>query len=203
MAEKYKSGIFCEPVIESNRLYFGTETGTVYAINIQNTNIEWQRNIGKRIAVSSPVMERGVLYIGNNSGIFYSIESRTSKVLWEKNLKSKILSRPVVENNAIFVMTVNGGVYSIKLNGEINWKVDIHEETDSSFEIADKRIILPTKQGNLYIIKTENGFIEQTSNFGKMIINQPVKDKDAIYITTLKGKVYSLRTEHSQISNCR
>ena len=184
------SGIFCEPIIKRDRIYFGSEDGTVCCINWFNSKVEWTIASESRMAVSSPIIDEEKMYVGNNKGILSVIDIGTGKILWKKELGDKILSQPVITGGDLFAVTSGGKIYCMDLKGNIKWELDIREKVETSFVIAEKKMIIPGRKGKVYVIDTRKAGIERIIRVAGEIVSAPVVRGGSIYITTLKGKIY-------------
>ncbi len=190
--KKIWSGIYCKPAIKGEKIYFGSENGTIYCINWLNSDIEWEIDTKSRMVISSPLIYKDMLYIGNNKGIFYAIEINKGEIKWKRKLRGRILSKPVVKERDFFISTSEGMIYSMNLKGEINWELDLQEKIEAPFEIAGEIIVVPTKQGNVYVIDKKNGIINRKIKLQDKIVSAPIIKNNLIYITTMKGRIYKL-----------
>ena len=59
--------------IASGIIYFGSEDGRLYALDITNGELLWDYDTGTKIT-SSPAVHNGVVYIASQNGTLYAIE---------------------------------------------------------------------------------------------------------------------------------
>lgn len=74
------------PAIDKEKIYFGGDNGTFWALNQADGKIAWEYKIllgsQKRRTFSSPVVYKNVVYFGANDGNFYALDSSTGKRKW-------------------------------------------------------------------------------------------------------------------------
>ncbi len=75
------------PVIDSERIYFGTDSGTFFALEQSTGAVAWSFEVvfhptGKGI-LSSPALFDGRIFFGAYDGNVYALDTKSGKKLWE------------------------------------------------------------------------------------------------------------------------
>ncbi len=59
--------VYSSPVLANGLVYFGSDDGSLYAIDQDNGELEWQFKTAKKIT-STPAVDKGVLYFVDGDG---------------------------------------------------------------------------------------------------------------------------------------
>ena len=65
--------IFGSPVVVKDRVYFGTDAGSLYALRRSNGELIWNLPLGAPIEIS-PVFAGERLYVRTDDGVLHAIE---------------------------------------------------------------------------------------------------------------------------------
>jgi outer membrane protein assembly factor BamB/plastocyanin len=88
--------IHSTPVVADGCVFFGTELGSVYALNVNTGKVAWKRSLGKTDGsnfavgagiVGSPAVKGGLVYVGATlpkSSVLNALDERTGKVVWRR-----------------------------------------------------------------------------------------------------------------------
>ena len=74
------------PALDEKCLYFGSDSGILWALNQKDGSVAWKRQIGfapkAKHIFSSPALHEGVLYIGAHDGNFYAFNADDGNKRW-------------------------------------------------------------------------------------------------------------------------
>jgi len=75
-----------EPIIDDERIYFGSDSGTFWALNQKDGSVAWTRGTGRhpkgKGIFSSPALHGGVVYFGGYDGNFYALDALSGDTKW-------------------------------------------------------------------------------------------------------------------------
>jgi outer membrane protein assembly factor BamB len=75
-----------DPVIDSERVYVGSDNGTMWALSQDDGHVIWSYKIGLHAKgkgiFSSPALYDGTVYFGGYDGNFYALDAATGKKKW-------------------------------------------------------------------------------------------------------------------------
>lgn len=97
------------PVADRERVYFGTDSGLLYALAQADGRVVWTFQAGRdregKGIFSSPVLHAGRLYFGSYDGNCYSLDARTGAVVWRAAVADWIGSSPALapKSNLLFI----------------------------------------------------------------------------------------------------
>jgi outer membrane protein assembly factor BamB len=109
--------IWSSPAVANGIVYFGSDDGNVYAIDVKTHKQLWQVQTGGLVR-SSPAVVNGVVYIGTDGrgqdgGMVYALDGETGKVLWQYLTGGKVESSPAVAGNMVYIGSDNGTMYAL------------------------------------------------------------------------------------------
>lgn len=74
------------PVADDERVYFGTDNGSMWALNQENGSVVWRhetlRGAGRKRILSSPALYKGTIFFGAYDGNFYALDAKTGAKKW-------------------------------------------------------------------------------------------------------------------------
>jgi outer membrane protein assembly factor BamB len=153
------------PAMRGERVYFGTEGGTFYAINIptatdQKPTVAWtyhdpQRN--QPIRAAAAVNELIVVF-GSQGKAIYGLDPKTGEKKWMVAAKSRVESSPVIAGNRVIAATAAGKIQLLDtMTGNVKWEYDAGGGFTASPAVVDGRIILGNSDGTLYCFGSKQG----------------------------------------------
>lgn len=149
------------PSLDSDHVYVGTETGSVYALNTANGLQEWQTSLGDRVR-ASPVVADSTIYVGCDDGILYALDKQSGERKWSFKTdgngtldRGKIRAAPVVVNDAVYIGTTASRCYAVDtVSGDQLWTF----KTDAPIRES------PAVIGNTLYIGDDDGVFYALSN---------------------------------------
>lgn len=146
------------PAMRDERVYFGTEGGTFFAIDVpdngeQPPSVAWTYRDPKRaqpVRSAAAVTDELVVY-GSQGKAIYGLNPATGEVKWTLPTRSRVESSPVIAGQRVVAATTAGKIYLIDApTGEVKWEYDAGGGFTASPAVVDGRIILPNTDGTLY-----------------------------------------------------
>ncbi|MBT3273004.1 MAG: PQQ-binding-like beta-propeller repeat protein [Spirochaetales bacterium] len=107
---------FNPPVVLDDTIYFGSDDGNFYALDIESGYMRWVFPTDGPIN-SVPAVDENNVYFGSNDGSFYGVERKTGEFLWSFDTGRTVASSTVrYENSVIFTSDV-GATYFFDPDG--------------------------------------------------------------------------------------
>lgn len=199
------------PVLDDNKLYFGSDNGTFWALNQSDGSISWKYRIlgsGKKMIFSSPVLYKNMVYFGAYDGNFYALDTDTGKKRWIFMEADWIKSSPSIapDLNLVFVglefglWKKKGGLVALDAaSGEKKWEFIIVERINST----------PTysKKNNLVFVSSNNSMMYAlTASTGKLVWELKIEgeihgsfaineEENIVAASSSDGRVYILEID--------
>lgn len=205
-----------QPVIDEERLYFGSDTGMLWALNQKDGSTTWKRQIGfapkARHIFSSPVLHDGLLYIGAHDGTFYCFDTTDGSKRWLFAEADWIYSSPciVLELGLVVVglefgwWRKKGTVVALNLRtGEKKWEYQIgaYVYASPSYSKEHGMILCGANNGTLYAIDARGGtllwsFKTEGEIKGRVAIDDAL---DRVIFGSLDSHIYIVRLNDGKL----
>jgi outer membrane protein assembly factor BamB len=168
------------PLVDSGKVFFGSEDGTVYALNIHNGHTIWTYHAAGAVK-ASPTLKNGVLYFGDYSGHVQAISERTGQRIWLAGSEGALLgsgtfySTSAVIYGRVYLGNTDGRVYAYDADtGRLDWAYQTGAYVYASPAVTDAPGIGPTVyvgsyDGNFYALNARTGHVDWTFNAGGKI----------------------------------
>ena len=194
------------PVAGLNKIFIGSESGKIYALDATSGELVWQADIKGEI-ISAPAVDSGIVVVNSASGIMKAFNTDDGEVLWKIEqdvpaLTLRGISQPVIASGGILIGTAKGGVDVYLLNkGQQGWSTEIGEpvgstelerviDVDSSPVVFGDKVYAISSRGNLAAIELKSGRVlwkRQYSSYRQISIY-----RNTIFLTNLRGHVYAI-----------
>jgi outer membrane protein assembly factor BamB len=147
---KIKKPITLQPLLEISRYYIGTETGSLYCIDVETGRVLWET----KMEVKKPNKK-------NQKEVNTKVPKGKTKVSSSKNqIKNGFLSMFVSNPNYIFGCNVDDNVYAFnKDNGVKIWEYKANFDQDKFAQILtyDNMIIFKTEDSLIIALNQDSG----------------------------------------------
>ena len=117
------------PLVQGDRLYFGSESGTVYAMNTRNGDVQWRFQADGAVKGGLALAD-GRLFFGDYGGRAYAIRASDGGQVWKTGTSGGRLglsggnfySTPAVAYGRVYMGNTDGRMYSFSAgDGQIAW----------------------------------------------------------------------------------
>lgn len=165
------SGCESSPLVDSGKLFFGSQNGTVYALNAGNGSVVWTYHAGGAVK-ASPTLSGGNLYFGDYSGHVQAVGERTGRRVWISGSEGALLgsgtfySTPAAFYGRIFLGNTDGRVYAYDAStGKLDWAVQTGAYVYASPAVTNApglgpTIYLGSYDGTFYALSARSGQID-------------------------------------------
>ncbi|MCI0785035.1 MAG: PQQ-binding-like beta-propeller repeat protein [Chloroflexi bacterium] len=167
------------PVIQGDRVYFGTRDGTVWAID--------------REARTWP-FERAILLIKLNLHIWGLVGAPIQKgSVWSTFVGGDISRAVAVTPDSVYAGTREGRVAALDVaTGEERWVTETGFQITSSPTVAGTTVMVGTKDGKVLGLDTATGKVIWDFQTQGQITAAPVVAGDTLYVASRDGTLYAL-----------
>lgn len=205
------------PAVTKTRVYAGTTRGTLYALDRETGDVQWQYDAGSSIG-SSPAIAAGLAIVATRDGRIHGVETADGRRRWSTEPVVEqpfpwghesgdiYLSSPVVAGTALFVGRPDGTVARLDLgSGNIRWTTRTEGRVRSSPAYAGGVVYAGSADGSVYALDAASGTIIwrfdtdgrslESKNFGydrRTIQSSPAIDSATVYIGARDGFIYAI-----------
>lgn len=162
-----------QPVLDDEKIYFGSDNRTFWAINQNEGSVAWQFAVGphvnKKSIFSSPVLYKDLVIFGSYDGNVYALERKTGEKRWVSFEADWVGSSPAVAKDLglVFVglefglFRRHGGIVALNANtGETVWIDDTHPAyTHSSpcYIEGHQQVAIGSNDGRVRLYNAQSG----------------------------------------------
>ncbi|MCE9541250.1 PQQ-binding-like beta-propeller repeat protein [Candidatus Kaiserbacteria bacterium] len=200
------------PVIDEAKVYFGTDTGSFYALEQSNGEISWAFHTGKhpegKGILSTPVLYKDTVFFGAYDGAVYALDTATGAVRWKNEDADWIGSSPALATDVhlLFVglefglFKKRGGIAALDMKtGQRRWSDRTPSLTHGSplYVREENMVTVGSNDGILYAYDAKTGerrWVCPTEGHIKMAPAYDAKRK-LILCASMDGKIYALSAE--------
>lgn len=154
---KTEAPVTSSPTVANSTVYFGSNDGNVYAINIENPKqptVRWK--VPTRDWVNSSVLlDEGTAFIGSNDRRLYALDAKSGGARWSFATRGPAISIPAVFKNLVFIAggAGDGTIYALnKKTGDLHWRFRTGDkiESDPVVSVEDRHLYLSSSDGFFY-----------------------------------------------------
>ncbi len=188
------------PLVDSGRVFFGSQNGTVYALNAHDGSVVWTYHASGAVK-ASPSLSNGVLYFGDYSGHLQAVSEATGKRLWDSASEGALLgsgtfySTAAVIYGRVFLGNTDGRVYAYDAStGKLDWAVQTGAYVYASPAVANTPGLGPTiyvgsYDGTLYALNARSGKIDWRYHAGGRISGSATIVGKVVYFADLASHI--------------
>ncbi len=194
------SPIQSSPVVENNRVFFGSDNGKVYSLDALSGREIWNFATGNAVK-STPTVVGDVVYFGSTDRNLYALDAESGNKLWNYTLASfsaQIWSSPVVAYDKIFFGASDGNLYALNATThELEWSYPTGMEIQSSPAVNWPFVYIGSLNGKVYSIWIDNGtenwnFSSDLSKSSHGIYASPMISNGRLYIGSEDYNLYCI-----------
>jgi outer membrane protein assembly factor BamB len=200
-SRKIRSRVESSPLLDSGRLYFGSEDGTVYALRASDGAVRWRYKAAGAVK-GGLALKDGKLFFGDYGGKVQAIRQADGHRLWRSNSAGSVLglragrfyATPAVAYARVYIGSLDGFVYSFAAsNGRLAWRHKTGGYVYSSPAVASVDGVGPTVyigsyDGKVYALNAQSGKVRWTRKSGGKISGGPVVIGDLVFYSNLSRR---------------
>ncbi len=145
---------------EDHLLHVGTFSKAIVAIDTASGRTIW-RTPTEGWVWAGPILKDGRLYAGDLNGFFYALNASDGSLIWQlspEQLDGQIVGSPLIIDESLFVVTENGTLYNISIDGKINWSQVVGGKLYTSpRQAGDLILVAPVQSAELLIAYSKQG----------------------------------------------
>jgi outer membrane protein assembly factor BamB len=199
------------PVVVDKRVFFGDESGTMFAVDRRNGHTIWTTQLCGSIK-AAPAYQHGILFVGDYGGCMSAVNSHNGKVKWQTSsqglglgVTGRFYSTPAVAFGRVYTGNLDNRVYSFDAQtGEIAWSHSTGGYVYSGPTVADTpstppSVYIGSVDGNVYALDAKTGETRWSHSLGGQILGSTSGVGNIVYAGTYVGTTtygFSMRNGH-------
>ncbi len=180
------------PLIEDQKIFFGTNQNTFYCVNVENGEKIWEFKTNAPIH-SSPAYHTSEVVFADEKGWLYSLDESSGVKFWEIHLQGNIFSHPVLDDSSVYIGTVAGEFYRINLKtGKIIWQRTLDGAIYSSPALYQNVLYVGTNGRKVLALNKKTGNTVWEFKTEGIVNTVPLPSPDYVYVTSWDRHLYVL-----------
>src|SRR3954468_15786912 len=111
-AKRLSSASESSPLVVRERVFLGSQDGTVYALSAKSGRIVWRYRAGGPVK-GGLAYARGRLFFGDYGGSVTALRARSGSVAWRSGGYGQIYATPAVAFGRVYIGSKSGSVYAL------------------------------------------------------------------------------------------
>lgn len=169
-------GVWSEPLIIDDVLYFTSLDHFLYAVDPVNGDLIWKLDLGGA-AAEAPVYHEGRLYIGSFARKIFEI-STDGEILSEYATDDWVWSTPRIVDGVLYAGDLSGMVYAIDIgDGGLNpiWQAKASDRAVRTTPlVANEYVIVGSRDQKVYWLSREDGSTFFSREVGGEVLSGPL-----------------------------
>lgn len=199
---------FSAPVIEGEKIIYGSERFGLLALNKFDGRKIWQKPM-KGGVNSIPLIYQGKIFVGTNDGFFRCLDLNSGSEIWSVEFNMPAVGAPIIVDQRLITTSADEAVHSLDAStGKSIWIYKRPTTTNTSIRgggspsyIEDK-IWVGFSDGTLVALDPQDGGVKVEKQFRDNLKfldldARPVPWKGGILVATYDGKLRYLRRDAS------
>jgi outer membrane protein assembly factor BamB len=200
------------PLVHNGRVIFGSEGGTVYALDAKSGKRDWTYSAGGAVKGSPTLSDQGVLFFGAYGGTVHAVRARDGAKIWSKSAGGGLRSgnfyaTAAVAYGRVFIGSTDGRAYSFSTkDGRIAWAHQTGRYVYSSAAVKNvpgrgPMVFFGSYDGTFYALDAKSGKVRWTHRSGGKISGSPTIVGDVVYFADLgKARTFGLKTGSGKLA---
>jgi len=201
--------IWSSAVYDSGKVYWGSDDGSLWALDLEKLAPEWKIDTGGRVR-STPAVADGFVYFVSDDGFLYRVAASDGRFSWRFDLHSAGIARvlpsmyppfsydylsssPTVHEGVVFVGSADGRLYAIDAaTGEEKWRFTTEGRIRSTPKIHDKSVYFGSWDHHLYALNVDSGRQIWRFDTGGVVQGSPAIGGGRVYVGSRNPKVFAV-----------
>ena len=140
--------IWSTPVIRDGIVYFGSHDKNVYALNVRDGKLKWNRPFATGGTVAGrPLLFKDLVVVGSFDRKLYGLDVTTGLLRWEVEGNNWFWAGAVADERTIFAPSMDGNIYAVDSDGRTLWKCDLGSAIVSRPALTSGVLLVAAKNG--------------------------------------------------------
>jgi outer membrane protein assembly factor BamB len=187
------------PAVDGGVAVIGTNSGRVFALNVQTGRLLWARRQRGYIA-ATPAIAGGRVYVASMDGRLTCYRLADGQRIWQYSTGGRpIETSPLVIGDELYFGDQNGSgqgrLYAMDIRtGKMRWTFDANGAIKGSAAQAGNLVVFGDYTGNVYGLSRASGHEAWRFSGGRRFYGGPAVSGDRLVIGDVGGAIYSLDT---------
>jgi outer membrane protein assembly factor BamB len=177
-----------QPVVKGDRVYLGSEDGTLLALDEATGRLLWRyRTKG---AIHGPVaVSEDTVFFGSGDNYVYAVSADKGKMKWQKRTGAGV-EAVVLAGDSLLAASLDNFAYLLNLKGKMIWKKLLPGRISAQpLTVAETALFTPLSSSEGVVLGLKDGKQVNTLAAGEELTSSasPILVGDAVILTTEHG----------------
>ena len=153
-------------------IYFGSDDGTLYAVNLSTHDLKWKYQTGGAVR-SQPAVDLTLVYAASDDSDLYAISKSDGTLAWKSQIERSPIQRsssdmtsawdwytssPVLQDTTLYIGSTDGNLYALDTQtGKTLWKFDTTASIRTTPLVANGLVYIGNTLGDYFAIDAKVG----------------------------------------------
>ena len=178
-------------------LYFGTDSGQIYALDAATHTPRWIYKASASIGQAAPVVDGNDLYFCANDGTINKlamdakVPSNTPQFLWRFQVRGRQFSAPARADGVVYTTAGFNGLFALdSQTGSLRWRTRPTFNPTSPPTLAGDRIVVVAEK-SVYALDSRDGNVLWQSPVGGPVYSSIPVVNGLVYVGSLSSAVFA------------
>lgn len=186
------------PTIVDGIVYFGSDDGYIYAINVDDGSEVWAVETDGSVRSSSPTVVDETVFVGSTDGNLYALNAGDGSIRWTYDTDGFLDTSPTVAGGAVFITGSLFGSEDVVTaldtsDGSVRWEFEAKDKVRGHPTVMNDTVFVGSNDQHLYAIDVQDGTVRWSFETGDAIYDvAPTVAKGKVVVGSSDEYVYAL-----------
>jgi outer membrane protein assembly factor BamB len=179
------------PTLDSSLVYFGSQSGVVYASTQNIRRIQWEHQTEAAIVADLQHTKTGLVLVASLDYTLYAFAGPSGRVAWKYNAGEPLRKTPYAAGNQVFVSTPEAGLTALDAtSGKVQWAL----ADGADFVSADpETVYVISRSGRLLAVSRTDGKVKfDFAPKPGTLVAVNATDSGIVYLATSGGAIMAI-----------
>jgi outer membrane protein assembly factor BamB len=141
------------PAATDDRLFVASSAGSVFALERETGEMQWQVTPVDNWGLSQPVIDGDKLYVGFKRGLL-ALDANNGRTLWALDSARPITATPLVLQDTVYAVGHDHYLYALdKSSGELRWSLTLDRRIEMTPALAPSAFFVADRGGTIIALE--------------------------------------------------
>ena len=190
--EGERVGTAVEPILAGERMFVGTHSGNLYALEAESGRALWGFQAHGAF-LNSPAVAEGLVLAGSTDGYLYALDAEDGSLQWRFfGGRGGFSAAPIPVGEAVFIGTREGRLLSLEIkSGEVKWSQGLGAPVRQSVAVSRGRVYVTAEDLRVRAFDAGSGRLLWAS---EQLPGQTARDYYPVVVRTGERELVVVRT---------
>ncbi|TKJ35852.1 hypothetical protein CEE39_00545 [bacterium (candidate division B38) B3_B38] len=186
--------ILTQPICDAEKVYFASENGTFYALNIVSGERVWEFTAGSPVRQSATLGDHS-LFVATSGMEALSLDLITGNLRWRRRMDGEIFT-PLIFNKGALYFGFSRYIACLRASdGEEIWRFETGDEVHAPPIIEGEFLYAGSDDGFLYALTPREGRLRWKFSTSGKIVAAPLLFEGTLFVGSYDNYIYALHPD--------